>query len=236
MYTFLAVRRSHSSRRQVLLSTQAVLSLEMDSHLRIDWGDMNLCFWWFKLDCYSLNLKPFHLYKSSKNLIDCLLFLFRGHHNQLANVRGSRWSDYSGHCSDSTVPHGNCAHLDVAVELCHLHPAPWDLIPISLRDQSLVAGSSSQGNFWPSEKSNHRALQGGWGCPHNLFLTPCGRTVPKWMSRSKWWIHSNICISLGLCIPSSMVYKGSPGISTSFNILPFGPYFSKPANKLVEFS
>ena len=92
MYTFLAVRWSHSSRRHVLLSTQAVLSLEMDSHLRIDWGDMNFCFWWFKLDCYSLNLKPFHLYKSSKNLIDCLLFLFQGHHNQLANIRGSRWS------------------------------------------------------------------------------------------------------------------------------------------------
>lgn len=179
MYTFLAVRRSHSSRRQVLFSTQAVLSLEMDSHLRIDWGDMNLCFWWFKLDCYSLNLKPFHLHKSSKNLIDCLLFLFRGHHNQLANVGGSRWSDYSGHCSDSTVPMVSAPTWIWQLSCATWTLPPWDLIPISLRDQSLVAGSSSQGNFWPSEKSNHRALQGGWGCPHKFISHTLWKDCPK---------------------------------------------------------
>ena len=59
---------------------------------------------------------------ASKNLIDCLLFLFQGHHNQLANIRGSRWSDYSDHCSDSTVHRGNRTHLDLAIELCPLDP------------------------------------------------------------------------------------------------------------------
>ena len=135
--------------------------------------------WWFKLDCYSLNLKPFHLYKSSKNLIDCLLFLFQGHHNQLANIRGSRWSDYSDHCSNSTVHHGNCAQLDWQLSCATCTLPPWDLIPISLRNQSLVASSSSQGNFWPSEKSNHRALQEGWGCPHKFISHTWWKDCPK---------------------------------------------------------
>lgn len=69
-----------------------------------------------------------------------------------------------------------------------------------------LSGCSSHCKVWPTETSNHRALQGPQGSTHK-----CTCQCMVWV-RFLWRIHSNTAISLRFRMPSSPLHKteGNP--------------------------
>lgn len=103
-------------------------------------------------------------------------------------------------------------------------PATWVLnIPIAFRVPTLN-GSSSHFNFWPTEKSEPRALQGVWGSLHKFISFSHTRNRVLWILQ-EWMCMTYmintlyiIPILLNLWIPSSIIYQGNSDILNSFSV------------------
>lgn len=166
---------------------QGVLSTQTVSRLRTHWGSMIL-FLWFKLDFCSLDLEIFYLSIWSKNLVGFHILTFR---NTMINDPMPKVS-----VSQTTIAvltllaiTGAMPTLPQATECRHFALAtPRSSYPHWILF-SQFRNSSSHCIFWPTGKSDQKALQGCWCPPHKFISWSHGERCAfcpllEWVNRS----------------------------------------------------
>lgn len=186
-------------------------------------------FLWFRLDIYSIDLELFGLCKPSKNLA----FHILEHYDQLASAIGLHESGYSNCCFDSAIYYGNYIHLAFGGWVLPLGPCHPRTQSLQLHLGSPIPWLKSHCEFWLTETSNHRVLQGCWSSLTNLFLIVLVRSMSsgpsQCVSRLKWQIQTNIPISLSLWIPFYILNHGRLAFTICSLWAMFWPIF-QPTN------
>lgn len=128
----------------------------------------------FSFDFCLLNLALFHMYRLSKNSVSILFISLLGtpwptnQHHSL-----HKWH-YSDCCFDTAVCYGSHTHDPIT--------------PIAFRYPRSVTAVPSHCEVWPTEKSDHRALQRYWDFPDKFISHSLGKRyfwmLPVWVSGS----------------------------------------------------